>query len=353
MELDALAEKTCEWLRGSGPESSIVISTRIRLARNVLGFAFSNSLPGKERLELIQRVEEAIGKSPLLKKNTLFQLKGMSALDRQLLVERHLISVEFSSAKNERAISLSDTEVISLMILEEDHLRLQALESGLNLKDCWSVIARVDSELERHLSFAFHETLGYLTACPTNVGTGLRASCMLHLPGLVLTKQADKVLQALSKLNLATRGLFGEGSQASGNFFQISNQITLGQNEEEIIESLETVIRQIVEHEKEARELLKEKKEERLLDQIWRSVGILRSSRLTTSQEAMTFFSLVRLGLDLGMVRGISVNDLNRLFIKTQPAHLQKLAKRTLTTQERDIHRAEIIRESLKHVPLE
>jgi protein arginine kinase len=352
MELDSLVPKICGWLRGAGPENEIVISTRLRLARNISGFSFSNRLAAKDRTELIQRVEETIQKSPLLQKNTLFSLKGLPLLDRQFLLERHLVSIEFSNAKNERALSLADNEVISLMILEEDHLRLQVLESGFNLRDCWSLIDRVDSEVEKNLTYAFHETLGYLTACPTNVGTGMRASCMLHLPGLVLTKQADKVLQALTKLNLATRGLFGEGSQASGNFFQISNQMTLGQNEEEIIEILEGVIRQIVDHEKEARNLLKEKKEERLIDQIWRAVGILKTARVVTSTEAMTYFSLMRLGLDLKMIQGISVNDLNKLFISTQPAHLQKLAAKPLTPQERDIRRADVIRETLKGILL-
>jgi protein arginine kinase len=211
---------------------------------------------------------------------------------------------------------------------------------------------KIDSDLEKRLPFAFHEKLGYLTACPTNVGTGLRASCMLHLPGLVLTKQINKVLQALTKLNLATRGLYGEGSQASGNFFQISNQLTLGQGEEEIVESLEGVIRQVVGHEREARHLLREKKEEGLMDQIWRAAGILRSARMVNSLEAMTFFSLIRLGLDLEMIVGISLNELNNLFMNTQPAHLQKIAKKTLNAQERDIRRAEMIRETLKNIPL-
>jgi protein arginine kinase len=236
------------------------------------------------------------------------------------------------------------------MILEEDHLRIQVLESGFNVRDCWSVTSRIDSELERAVPFAFHEMLGYLTACPTNVGTGLRASSMLHLPGLVLTKQIDKVLQGLSKLNLAVRGLYGEGSQASGNFFQVSNQVTLGMSEDEIIDSLESVIRQIIEHEKEARRLLGEKKEERLNDQIWRAVGILKSARVITSLEAMTYFSLVRLGLDLERLGGITLNDLNMLFLSIQPAHLQKLAHSSLSPQERDVRRAEMIRATLKGV---
>jgi len=352
MDLNSLALHLCDWLRGTGPESNIVISSRIRLARNVDGFNFTNRLTPQKRIELIESINKATQNQALFKKNTLFTLENLSALDRQFLLERHLVSAEFSSGKEPRAVSVSDNEVLSLMILEEDHLRIQVMESGFNLKDCWSLIDNVDSKLEKKLPYAFDEKLGYLTACPTNVGTGIRASCMLHLPSLVLTKQIEKVLQALSKLNMATRGLYGEGSQASGNFFQISNQITLGQHEEEIIDSLERVIRQVVEHEKEARNLLKEKKEERLSDQVWRAVGILKSARVVTSQEAVTFFSLVRLGLDLGIIEGITLKDLNNLFISSQPAHLQKLAKKTLTPKGRDIRRAEMIRNTLKGIPL-
>jgi protein arginine kinase len=352
MSLEPIIDRPCEWLRASGPESSIVISSRIRLARNVSGFLFSNRLTPLKRSELIQRVDAAVKSSPLLKKNELFQLKGMSTLDQQFLLERHLISVEFANEKTERALSMSDNEVLSLMILEEDHLRIQVLESGFSLKDCWRLIDRADTELAQRLAYAFDEKLGFLTACPTNVGTGIRASCMLHLPSLVLTKQINKVLQALSKLNMAIRGLYGEGTQASGNFFQVSNQITLGAAEEEIVDSLERVIRQVVEHEKEARSLLSEKKEHRLTDQIWRAVGILRSARIITSNEATTFFSLVRLGLDLGILDGISLRDLNGLFIRTQPAHLQMTSSKALTPQERDVRRAAMIRETLKGIQL-
>lgn len=352
MDLNSLIENPSEWLRGTGPESSIVISSRIRLARNLESYIYANKLATAKRLELIEEVDIATKKSQLLKKNELFFMNDLNQLDKQFLLERHLISAEFSNEKANNAVFLSDNEALSLMILEEDHLRIQVMESGFNLKDCWSLIDRVDSELEKNLNFAFDEELGYLTACPTNVGTGIRASCMLHLPGLVLTKQINKILQALAKLNIATRGFYGEGSQASGNFFQISNQITLGQNEEEIIDSLERVIKQVVEHEKESRKLLCEKKEERLVDQVWRAVGILKSARVVTSQEAVMFFSLVRLGLDLDIVSGITLQDLNTLFLNTQPAHIQKLAKKALSSQGRDIRRADMIRETLKGIPL-
>jgi protein arginine kinase len=352
MDLDQIVFNPCEWMRGTGPESNIVISSRLRLARNIKDYAFAGKLTPKRRLELIDQVKEATLASPILKKNEIFQFKGMNALNRQLLVERHLVSVEFAGEKKERALSLSDNEVISLMILEEDHLRLQVLESGLNLKDCWTLIDQTESELSKKLPFSFSDRFGYLTACPTNVGTGLRASCMLHLPGLVLTKQINKVLQALAKLNMAIRGLYGEGSEASGNFFQVSNQITLGQSEEEIIDSLERVIRQVISHEKEARKLLQEKKKDRLADQVWRAVGILKSARVLSSQESATFFSLVRLGLDLGFIKGITIEDLNKLFISTQPAHLQKIAKKNLGAKSRDSLRAETVRLALSGIQL-
>lgn len=352
MNLDNLAERPCEWLRGTGPESNIVISSRIRLARNLNIFPFAGRLSPEKQEELIELVRDASSRTPLLKKNFFIRTREMGLLERQFLVERHLVSLEFVNEKNNGALSLGDNEALSIMVLEEDHLRMQVLESGLNLIECWSVADRVDTELGKSLPFAFDEKLGFLTACPTNVGTGIRASAMLHLPGLVLTRQIEKVLQALSKLNMAVRGLYGEGSQASGNFFQISNQMTLGQKEEEIIDSLSRVIRQVVEHEKEARNVLKERKEERLTDQIWRAVGILKTARVISSVEATTYFSLVRLGLDLGVVKGITLKDINNLFINTQPGHMQKLAKKNLTVKERDSRRAEIIRVTLKGIEL-
>ena len=341
---------TCEWLRGSGPESDIVLSSRIRLARNVEGYSFSGKLKPADQERLIGEVESAFEDLPSLKSTLFLDYKNLKEVDRQFLLERHLISREHAAEKGAKALSVSTDEVVSIMVLEEDHLRSQIFQSGLNLVEAWKRMNRLDSELGSKLAFAFHPTLGYLTACPTNVGTGLRASCMLHLAGLVMTKQVNKVLQAISKLNLAARGFLGEGTEASGNLFQFSNQQTLGQKEEEIVDGLERVMRQVIEHEKEARAHLMEKKRTKVEDQIWRSVGSLKSARLMTSAEAMNLLSLARLGIDLGLIANLSKTELNSLFIFIQPAHLQKINKGVLNASERDEKRAELLRNRLKQV---
>lgn len=343
---------TCEWLRGSGPESDIVLSSRIRLARNLTGYPFTEKLGGDEQQHVVEEVETAFGSTPLLKESYFFEYKDLKDLDRQFLLERHLISREHASEKGEKAVLVTKNEVISIMILEEDHLRSQVFQSGLNLVEAWRLMDQVDSALETKIPYSFDSHLGYLTACPTNLGTGLRASCMLHLPGLVMTKQVNKVLQALSKLNLAARGFFGEGTQASGNFFQFSNQLTLGQNENEIVDGLERVMRQVIEHEKESRNYLLDKRRGKLEDQIWRSIGTLKSARLMSSQEALGLLSMTRLGVDLGFIGNLSKMNLNALFLFTQPAHLQKLSGTDLDTSERDQKRAELLRTRLRDVEL-
>ena len=343
---------TCEWLRGSGPESDIVLSSRIRLARKLEGYRFSERLEPTEQRQLIEEVERAVSDVDLLKDSFFVEYQDLKDQDRQFFLERHLISREHASEKGEKALVVTKNEIVSIMILEEDHIRSQVFQSGLNLVEAWRVMDRVDSALEAKLSFSFHPDLGYLTACPTNVGTGLRASCMLHLAGLMMTKQVNKVLQALSKLNLAARGFLGEGTQATGNFFQFSNQLTLGQQESEIVDGLERVMRQVVEHEKEARNYLLEKRRGKVEDQIWRAVGALKSARLMSSSEALGLLSLARLGVDLGFVPNLSKASLDILFLFTQPAHLQKLGGADLNTAERDQKRAELLRNRLKDVEL-
>lgn len=343
---------TCEWLRGSGPESDIVLSSRIRLARNLDGYSFAGKLKPADQERLIGELQETFESIPSLKDTYFLDYKNLKELDRQFLLERHLISREHAAEKGAKALAVSPTEVVSIMVLEEDHLRSQIFQSGLSLAEAWKHMDRLDSELGSKLAFSFHPTLGYLTACPTNVGTGLRASCMLHLAGLVMTKQVNKVLQAISKLNLAARGFLGEGTEASGNLFQFSNQLTLGQKEDEIVDSLERIMRQVIEHEKEARSHLLEKKRARIEDQIWRAVGALKSARLMTSAEAMNLLSLARVGIDLGLISNLSKTELNTLFLFIQPAHLQKVGKGNLNATERDEKRAELLRERLKNVEL-
>ena len=351
-ELDILLKSPCEWLRGKGEENEIVFSSRMRLARNVQGFSFTQRLAKDEAEDLIDLAESAVRQSSYLKESFFLRQRDLSSLDKQFLLERHLMSHEHAGTKSDMAVCLTKNEVAGIMILEEDHLRVQVLQSGFNLREVWQIIDRIDSDLEQFIPYAFHSNLGYLTACPTNVGTGLRASCMMHLPALVMTKQVNKVLQALSKLNLAARGMYGEGTQPSGNFFQFSNQVTLGQTEMDIIDSLERVIRQIIEHEKKAREILMTKKRDKLEDQIWRALGTLKAARFISSRETTTHLSMIRLGVDVGIIKGLERSKLNELSIMIQPSHLQKSCKRVLSSAERDSERAILLRRELQSVEL-
>lgn len=351
--LEGMFKRPVEWMKAEGPSSDVVVSSRLRLARNLAGFHFNQKLTPARRREIIGLVEDAVKKSPSFKKAYFLKSADLNELDRQFLLERHMISREHAEEKNENAVLITADENVSVMILEEDHLRLQVFQSGLQLTEAWKKISKLDDDLEKKLTYSFSLNLGYLTACPTNVGTGLRASCMLHLPGLVLTKQVHKVLQALAKLNLAARGLYGEGTQASGNLFQFSNQMTLGQKEEEIIDNLERVIGQVVEHEKEARTLFTQKKQAKVEDQIWRAVGILKTARVIASGEATQLLSLVQLGVSTGLVKtDLKLPDLNSLFLLIQPAHLQKASGSGLNAAERDESRARLIRQKLSGIQL-
>jgi protein arginine kinase len=352
-EIDRFIDQPVNWLRATGPESDVVISSRLRMARNLAGYPFLSRLTGEQRIAIIQEVGEAVKGSNFLKNAYFISSTELSELDRQFLLERHLVSRELFLEEGRSAVAITPDEMVSLMMIEEDHLRLQVFQSGLNLVEAWRIADEIDNELEKDLDYAFDGTLGYLTACPTNVGTGIRASCMLHLPSLVLTKQVHKVLQALSKLNLAVRGLYGEGTQASGNFFQFSNQITLGQPEEEIISNLEGVIRQVITHEREAREYLKKKRKSKMEDQIWRALATLKSARMMSSSEAIQLLSLVQVGIDVGVLEGqVTHTDLNQLFLLIQPAHLQKMNGKELGATERDARRASRIREYFAKVVL-
>jgi protein arginine kinase len=246
-----------------------------------------------------------------------------------------------------KGLAVGQDEVISIMINEEDHLRMQVMKSGFNLKEAWQIIDDIETGLGNSLDFAYSMDFGYLTACPTNTGTGMRASVMLHLPSLVMTKQIGKVLQAITKLGLTARGLYGEGTEASGNFFQISNQVSLGHKEDDIIDNIERIIKQIIDHEQSARETLLSQNREALEDRIWRAYGTLKSAHIITSTETIDLLSLARLGVDLGVVKQADRTLINELFVITQPAHLQKLEKKKLSPNQRDVKRAEIIREKL------
>jgi protein arginine kinase len=333
---------------GTGPEADIVISTRIRLARNLAAFPFTNRAPAHQKAEIEALLRERIGKLELSPQLSYVNVPGLSVLDRQLLVERQLISRELAAAEGPRGVALAPPETVSLMVNEEDHLRLQVMRSGFTLDEAWQDIDKVDDLLEQRVSYAFSDELGYLTACPTNVGTGMRSSVMLHLPALFLTKQIEKVFRALQKINLAVRGLYGEGSRASGDFYQISNQVTLGKSETTILGEIREVIPQIVNYERQARATMIRESKQAVQDRVARAFGTLRSATMMTSEETMDLLSSVRLGINLGLLEDINISTVNELFIHTQPAHLQKLMGSALDGEERNSARARYLRTRLR-----
>ena len=349
MELNDFLTHNSEWLKGTGPNSDIVISSRIRLARNLDKLPFPHWANKKQREEVLERIENAKNNIEYLKNATTFKLAQLDGIDKQFLVERHLMSHEHAQKPNSKAVLIDNDEVAAIMVNEEDHLRIQVMQSGFNLFEAWGIINKIDDALAKEIPFAFLPEWGYLTACPTNTGTGMRGSVMLHLPALVMTRQINRVLAAIAKLSFTTRGLYGEGTQASGNFFQISNQVSLGHNEEEIMENINGLIRQIVEQENQAREALINHNKAVLEDRVSRSFGILENAYIISSQETVELLSMLRLGCDLGIVKDIDRSRINELFITTQPAHLQKLENKKLTSQERDIKRAELVRVKLKN----
>jgi len=347
MKLDDLLSNVGEWLRGTGANSNIVMSSRIRLARNLPDIAFPHWAKKEQELMVIKKAKQAIEATPLLRDSLFIDLADLETVDKQFLVERHLMSREHAMRSNSKAVCITPNEVISIMVNEEDHLRIQVMKSGFDLDDVWKITNCLDDDISKVVPFAFSKNWGYLTACPTNTGTGMRGSVMLHLPALVMTRQINRVLEAIAKLSFTTRGLYGEGTQATGNFFQISNQVSLGHTEEEIIGNIKGVIKQIIEQEENARQNLLSHHRNMLEDRIWRSYGILKNSRIITSQETVELLSMVRLGLDLQIIKDIQIFLINELFILTQPAHLQKIEGKRLTPQERDTKRADLLREKL------
>ncbi len=347
MDLDSLTQSSSEWLRGTGSESDVVVSTRIRLARNLAQFPFNTRADDSARGQIVKQVRDCLGDLPVAKVLNFVDVPSLDEISRQFLVERQLISRELAEGEGPRGVAFSQAEDVSIMVNEEDHLRLQVLRSGLALNDCWEEIDRIDDALEEELTFAFHETYGYLTACPTNVGTGIRVSVMLHLPALVQTREIQKVFHSLQKINLAVRGLYGEGSQALGDFYQISNQYTLGLSETQVIDKVRSVIPRLLDYERRARKAMLEEKKEQLHDHIARASGILRSAQTISSEETMHLLSSVRLGVNLGLIEDVEISTLNELFILTQPAHLQKLKKVELDSADRNKARASLLRNRL------
>ena len=348
MKFETLFSNPGEWLRGDGPHHQVVISSRVRLARNLNNHAFPGWAKKAERSKILEEIKPHVEALPDMQESYSEELQNLSALEKQVLVEKHLISREQAAKGVGSAMVINRRQTLSIMINEEDHLRMQAIRSGLQLKSVFKMIDKVDSQLEGRLDFAFHPSLGFLTACPTHVGTGMRASAMVHLPALVLSEQINQIIQAVNKIGLAVRGLYGEGTEAMGNLFQVSNQTTLGEREEDIIGRLNKVIETLIEHEQNARQVLLQKKLNTLLDQIGRAYGILTHAYSMTSKEALNLLSFIKLGIDLGFFPDASREPVDELFMETQPAHLQKTSQQKLSVEERDALRAEIVRAKLK-----
>ncbi|MBI1976805.1 MAG: protein arginine kinase [Candidatus Omnitrophica bacterium] len=347
MKINDLLNQTSEWLKGTGPNAEIILSTRIRLARNIENKPFSNWATKEQMKQVFDETLSRLSEVKTIKAGMILSLKELAALDRQFLVERHLMSKEHAMHPDFKGLLIGKDEVASVMINEEDHLRIQVLGSGFNLRKSWELADKLDDQLSEKITYAFSLELGYLTACPTNTGTGMRASVMAHLPALVMTKRIGKLLEAITKFGLTTRGLYGEGTEASGNIFQVSNSVTLGQSEEDTLEYLERFVKQLISHEENARRTLLTQQRAELEDRVWRAYGVLRAAHIITSNETIDLLSTVRLGVDLGIIKEIDRLAVNELFIATQPAHLQKMEGKELTPPERDVKRAAIIRARL------
>jgi protein arginine kinase len=335
----------------SGPQDDIVMSSRVRLARNLRKHPFPAWAKKADRLRALEILQPAVESLPQMAPHLASALDSLTALDRQILVERHLISREHAAKGAGSGFVLNQEESLCVMINEEDHLRMQALRPGLQIKACWQAIDAVDTALETKLDFAFSPELGYLTACPTNLGTGIRVSAMLHLPGLVLAEEITRIITAANKLNFAVRGLYGEGTEALGNVFQVSNQQTLGESEAQIIERISKALTQIIEEEQNARAVLLEKKPTVVFNHIGRAYGILANAHTISSKETMNLLSLLRLGGELGLFDKLDRSLTDELFLLTQPAHLQKQHTDKLDADERDVLRAAMLRERLRNVP--
>lgn len=335
------------WLSQLGPDSDLVLSCRVRLARNLHNHQFVRIAPALEREKIFKTSADAMIKCETLKEAELLELDKMEELDQMFLLERHLISPDMQRQKGARGVAVNPEQTLGIMVNEEDHLRLQYIQPGFSPTDSWNVLNKIDDELSHELSYAFSKRWGYLTACPTNAGTGLRVSVLIHLPGLVLTKNIEKVIRGITQLGLTVRGFYGEGSEVIGNLFQISNQTTLGKQEADIIKTIEKVIQQIMGYERDACGTLLDEAKPQIEDKIWRACGILNSARLMNFYEFMNISSAVRLGIALDVIKNVKLETLNELMIQLQPASLQIISGCEMGPTERDRLRAELVRERL------
>ncbi|MFC4355412.1 protein arginine kinase [Chryseomicrobium palamuruense] len=349
MDMDRFLKKqVTSWMESAGEHADIVMSTRIRLARNLEGYRFPLAFTEDEAHKIEQTISGILldvdrEENPF----TSYQMKQLDSLDKQVLIEKHLISPALVESNVESAAVISEDESLSILINEEDHLRIQCILPGLQLEQAYEQAASIDRLLDKQVSYAFDEKYGYLTTCPTNTGTGLRASVMMHLPALTATKQMTKIAPIINRLGMVVRGIYGEGSEALGNVYQVSNQVTLGKAEFEILQELQGLTTQLIEKERESRQALLEHSRILLEDRLYRSLGTLRYARLLTTEEAASCLSDVRLAIDLGIITHVSKTILNECMIFMQPGFLQQYARTVLSPKDRDVFRAKMIRERL------
>jgi protein arginine kinase len=351
IDYTSLSDFGLGWLEASGPHADIVLSTRVRLARNLQGHAFSMRIREPEREQIFDQVRRACERTAV-KGGITLDLSALAPLSRRVLLERHLISRELAGDGEDgpsrgAGLVVGPRDAVGVMINEEDHLRLQVLLSGLRLREAYQTVDRLDEDLGGQLPFAYHQEYGFLTSCPTNAGTGLRASILIHLPGLVLTKEIGRILQGITQVGLTFRGLYGEGSEVVGNFFQISNQTTLGRSEEDLVDHLEKIVGQVIQYESRARRVLLRDAPMVIEDKIWRAYGLLRYARSLSFEEVMNLLSGVRLGVSMNLLSGLRVYTLNKIMIYAQQAHLEQAAGRVLSDADRDAHRAAYVRRIL------
>lgn len=344
MNIEDLVYNAASWLSGEGSADGMVVSCRARLARNLAAWPFAPKTTLEDQEKIIAQVLGASQKCRSMCDAAFFQMNALQANQRQLLVERHLISPALAKSKGQRGVLFNADESLSVMINEEDHLRLQAILPGLQTHAAWQRVDALDDALRSELEWARSERWGFLTACPTNTGTGLRLSVLIHLPALVLTEDMERVMRGLTRMTFAVRGFYGEGTNAVGNLFQISNQVTMGVPEGEIVEKLSAVTQQIIGHEREAQAALLADASAQVEDKVWRAYGILRHARVLSGKEFMDLLSAVRLGCSLGLIDGLPLGFINQLMIITQPSHLQAESRTTLSPADRDVRRAERVR---------
>ena len=346
---EEMAKKPAAWLSGSGEESLVVLSTRVRLARNVAGCKFPTSADSETRQRIVGYFDSVVTRSKMMASAQYYKAADINELDRNFLIERHLVSPVFLNGDLYKAVLIDAEERVSVMVNEEDHLRIQALSAGLDPQGAFDLAMRYETEMGSYLEFDYDKDFGFLTACPTNAGTGMRASVLIHLPGLVLTRDIDKVISRITRSGIVVRGFYGEGSDVLGNLFQVSNQNTLGVSETDIMNHISRVVREVIEEEAQARNRLNEEAGDMIEDKIWRAYGILKNARVLTGDEVMNLLSAVRLGHAMGIINFLDIQLINEILLLSQPAHLQKFFGAEMDNNKRDFVRAQMVRDKLRN----